>query len=85
MFTEVVSIETCGDEHGFSQALDDACARGLADGTLDPRLSPGWLQGVLWSSLYLGWSELREGTSPPHDVVGQLLLTVRKALAAPAA
>ena len=28
MFTEVVSIETCGLEHGFSQALDDACARG---------------------------------------------------------
>ncbi|KQR17412.1 TetR/AcrR family transcriptional regulator [Cellulomonas sp. Leaf334] len=83
MFTEVVSIDTCGPEHGFSQSLDDACARGLADGTLDTRLSPGWLQGILWSSLYLGWSELREGTTPPHDVVSQLLLTVRKALAAP--
>ena len=83
MFTEVVSIETCGAEHGFAQALDDACERGLADGTLDRRLTPSWVQGVLWSSLYLGWSELREGTTPPHDVVGQLLLTVRKALGAP--
>ena len=84
MFTGVVSIETCGVEHGFAQALDDACTRGLADGTLDPRLTPSWLQGVLWSSLYLGWSELRDGTTPPHEVVSQLLLTVRKALAAPA-
>lgn len=84
LFTEVVSLEACGDEDGFSRALDAAIARGLADGTLDSRLTPGWVQGVLWSSLYLGWSELREGTTPPHDVVGQLLLTVRKALAAPA-
>lgn len=82
LFTEVVSLEACGDEDGFSRALDAACTRGLTDGTLDTRLTPGWLQGVLWSSLYLGWSELREGTTPPHDVVGQLLLTVRKALAA---
>ncbi|GEK21815.1 TetR/AcrR family transcriptional regulator [Cellulomonas xylanilytica] len=84
MFSEVVSIEACGSELGFTQALDDACARGLADGTLDTRLTAGWVQGVLWSSLYLGWSELREGTTPSHDVVSQLLLTVRKALAAPA-
>ncbi|NUU19134.1 TetR/AcrR family transcriptional regulator [Cellulomonas humilata] len=82
LFTETISLEACGDEDGFSRALDDAIARGLADGTLDPRLSPAWLQGTLWSSLYLAWSELREGTSPQHDVVGQLLLTVRKALSA---
>ena len=83
MFSEVVSIESCGAELGFAQALDDACARGLADGTLDARLTAGWIQGVLWSSLYLGWSELREGSTPPHDVVSQLLLTVRKAIGAP--
>lgn len=84
MFTDVVPIDTCGAEHGFSQALDGACTRGLADGTLDPRFTPAWLQSAMWSLIYLGWSELREGTTPPHEVVSQLLLTVGKALAAPA-
>ena len=45
LFTEVVSLEACGDEDGFSRALDAACARGLADGTLDTRLTPGLAAG----------------------------------------
>ena len=84
VFTEVVSLDACGDEDGFSRSLDAACARGLADGTLDDRLTAEWVQGTLWSSLYLAWSELRAGTTPPHAVLSQLLLVVEKALAAPA-
>jgi AcrR family transcriptional regulator len=83
LFAEVISLEACGDEDEFSRALDEACARGLVDGSIDSRLTRGWVQGTFWSSMYLAWSELREGTTPPHDVVGQLLLTVGKALGTP--
>ncbi|AEE44957.1 TetR/AcrR family transcriptional regulator [Cellulomonas fimi] len=85
LFTDVVPLDSCEPADGFTTALDGACARGLADGSLDPRLTPGWVQGTVWAALYLAWSELRAATTPPHDVVGQLLLTVGKALAAPQA
>lgn len=83
VFTGLVPLEDCGPADGFPTALDAACTRGLADGSLDTRLSAAWVQTTVWAALYAAWSELATSTTAPHDVVGQLLLTVGKALAAP--
>ncbi|WP_273653713.1 TetR/AcrR family transcriptional regulator [Cellulomonas fimi] len=83
VFTGLVPLEDCDPPDGFTHALDAACARGLADGSLDTRLTAAWVQTTVWASLYAAWSELAQGTTGPHDVVSQLLLTVGKGLAAP--
>lgn len=82
LFSGLVPEEAWADDVANADALSRLCARGRADGSLDPRLPDDWSQGVLWSALYLSWSTVRAGDADRHTVVGNLLLTLRKALGA---
>jgi AcrR family transcriptional regulator len=55
--------------------------RGHADGTMDPDLSPAWVQTVLWSLLYAAWMHARDSDVPEHDALALCLRTMRKAVA----
>ncbi|UZN02497.1 TetR/AcrR family transcriptional regulator [Cellulomonas sp. S1-8] len=84
LFTGVVDEDCWAEDGGNSAVLSALHARGLRDGTLDPRMSAEWALGIVWSGLYLAWSTVRTGAEDRHAVVGRLLLTLEKALAAPA-
>jgi len=55
--------------------------RGHRDGSLDPEMPPDWLQSVLWSQLYSGWSYLAETGASRHEVLRLVVRTVEKAIA----
>lgn len=55
--------------------------RGHADGSIDPELPAAWVESLLWSQLYAGWSYLGDtaGTSR-HDVLRLLTRSLGNAL-----
>jgi AcrR family transcriptional regulator len=55
--------------------------RGQAEGTIDPDLTPEWVQSVLWSLLYAAWMHARDSDVPEHDALALCLRTLRKAVA----
>ena len=55
--------------------------RGHADGSIDRALPALWLQSVLWSQLYAGWSYLTEHDVSRHEVLGLVTRTVAGAVA----
>lgn len=85
LFTGAVPEDRWSDDEVNDAALGALHARGLRDGSLDPRMSGEWTLGVVWSALYLAWSTVRAGDEDRHAVVTRLLLTLEKALAAPPA
>ncbi|WP_223884165.1 TetR/AcrR family transcriptional regulator [Micromonospora craniellae] len=56
-------------------------ARGHADGSIDPALPAPWLQSVLWSQLYGGWSYLASHEVSRHEALGLVIRTVAGAVA----
>lgn len=54
--------------------------RGQAEGAIDQRLTPAWVQQVLWALLFAAWEHVKEGT-PRHEALSLCLLTLRKAVA----
>lgn len=55
--------------------------RGQAEGAIDGRLSPAWVQLVLWSLLSAAWQHVRDG-APRQEALDLCLLTLRKSVAA---
>ncbi|MEV6694163.1 TetR/AcrR family transcriptional regulator [Micromonospora sp. NPDC051196] len=55
-------------------------ARGHADGSIDPALPGTWLQSVLWSQLYAGWSYLTEHDVSRHEALGLVIRTLTGAV-----
>ncbi|GAB3152007.1 hypothetical protein GCM10027290_42070 [Micromonospora sonneratiae] len=55
--------------------------RGHRDGTIDTELPPTWVQSVLWSQLYAGWSYVAETGESRHEVLRLVLRTVDGAVA----
>jgi AcrR family transcriptional regulator len=64
------------------RALLRLVERGHAEGTIDPELTPEWVQSVLWSLLYGAWMHARDSGVPEHDALALCLRTLRKAVAA---
>lgn len=79
MFNETVPECTWVDP-GEEEALVTVVRRGLEDGSLDPALADEWVQGTMWSLLYLAWATLRGRTMSRHDVVASLLRTLDRAV-----
>ncbi|QCB92765.1 TetR/AcrR family transcriptional regulator [Cellulomonas shaoxiangyii] len=80
LFTGLLPEEAWANDVTNADALVAVCARGRTDGTLDARMPDDWSLGMMWSALYLAWSTVRAGDADRHAVVGNLLLTLRKAL-----
>ncbi|TWF79626.1 TetR family transcriptional regulator [Pseudonocardia hierapolitana] len=68
-------------ESESDRALLRLVERGHAEGTIDPGLSPLWVQTVLWSLLYAAWMHARDDEVPEHDALALCLRTLRKAVA----
>lgn len=56
--------------------------RGHREGTIDPDMSPEWVQQLLWSLLYTAWELVRGESMPKHDALTLCLRTLTKAIAA---
>jgi TetR/AcrR family transcriptional repressor of lfrA len=61
----------CGDV-AFSALVE----RGHRDGTIDPSLPADWVQYMMWSQLYAGWSYLAETEATRHEALRLLVRTV---------
>lgn len=85
LFTGAVPEDLWSSDAANEKDLGELYARGMEDGSLDPRQPAEWTFGVMWSVLYLAWSGVRTGSEDRHTVVSRLLLTLEKALAAPPA
>jgi len=85
LFTGAVPEDRWSQDPTNEVVLGALHARGLQDGSLDPRFDAAWTLGVMWSALYLAWSTVSAGEADRHAVVSDLLLTLEKALAAPPA
>jgi AcrR family transcriptional regulator len=62
------------------RALLRLVERGHAEGTIDPTLTPQWVQSVLWSLLYGAWLYARGDDVTEHDALALCLRTLRKAV-----
>ena len=81
LFTGIVPEESWAQDPTNDAALGALYARGLRDGSIDPRFDAEWTLGVVWSALYLAWSAVSTARADRHAVVTRLLLTLEKALA----
>ncbi|MFG2064309.1 TetR/AcrR family transcriptional regulator [Micromonospora sp. NPDC048871] len=76
-----------GDPAWSTEVCDDdfhaMVARGHADGSIDPALPATWLQSVLWSQLYAGWSYLTEHQVSRHEALALVLRTLTGAVKPP--
>ncbi|GAA5121045.1 TetR family transcriptional regulator [Pseudonocardia adelaidensis] len=77
LFTDPAWNEEGEPERALLQLVE----RGHAEGTIDPGLSPAWVQDVLWSLLYAAWMHARDSDVPEHDALALCLRTLRKAVA----
>ncbi|WP_229074334.1 TetR/AcrR family transcriptional regulator [Actinoplanes sp. DH11] len=72
------------DENGPGGSCDPEFAamvrRGYADGSIDPDLPPDWVQSLIWSQLYAGWSYLAEPGASRHEVLRLVLRSVEGAV-----
>jgi AcrR family transcriptional regulator len=78
LFLEQVAFE--GDAGGCDEGFDAMVRRGHADGTIDPELPPVWVQSLVWSQLYAGWSYLAEHGASRHDTLRLVLRCVSGAV-----
>jgi AcrR family transcriptional regulator len=78
LFTDPAWQEVSESDRALLQLVE----RGHAEGTIDPDLSPVWVQSVLWALLYAGWMHARDDEVPEHDALALCLRTLRKAVAA---
>ena len=77
IFTEPQLVDTtawdqsdCGDV-AFAAVIE----RGHRDGTIDPDLPVTWVQYLLWSQLYAGWSYIAETGASRHEALRLLVRT----------
>ena len=62
--------------------MEEAVRRGHADGSVDPALPVDWVVSLVWSGLYSAWYYRNDkSATSPHDVLGLLLRTLKKAVA----
>jgi TetR/AcrR family transcriptional regulator, repressor for lfrA len=70
--------QTADRDADFAEMVD----RGHRDGTVDPELPASWIQSLIWSQLYAGWSYLGERGVSRHEALRLILRTIGGAVAA---
>lgn len=84
LFNEPVGTDVANrEEWEHDRQLTALIARGQAEGSIDPTLTPTWLQYMLWALLYSAWSLMREASMPRHEALDQCVRSLHKAVAAP--
>jgi TetR/AcrR family transcriptional repressor of lfrA len=78
LFHEQVGDE--GGSEGCDAEFEAMIRRGHADGSIDPELPASWVQSLMWSQLYAGWSYLAEYGASRHDTLRLVLRCVSGAL-----
>ncbi|SFF15573.1 DNA-binding transcriptional regulator, AcrR family [Actinoplanes philippinensis] len=76
LFREQVEDEAGSCDEDF----DAMVRRGHADGSIDPELPPVWVQNLVWSQLYAGWSYQSEHGASRHDALRLVLRCVSGAV-----
>jgi TetR/AcrR family transcriptional repressor of lfrA len=54
--------------------------RGHRDGTVDPQLPASWIQSLVWSQLYAGWSYISEQGVSRHEALRLILRSIEGAV-----
>jgi AcrR family transcriptional regulator len=84
LFHEPIGVDAPPQEEWeHDRQLIELIARGQAEGSIDPALSPTWLQPMLWALLYTAWLLMREESMPRYEALDQCLRSLHKAVAAP--
>lgn len=78
---QLVSDPAWSAGEGCDEAFAAMVRRGHRDGTIDPELPTGWLQSLLWSQLYTGWSYRRDTGASRHQTLHLVVRTVAGAIA----
>ena len=61
-------------------ALQDLIARGHADGTIDPEITPLWAEQLLWAGLYAGWTYVTTARASAYEALTLCLHSLVKAV-----
>jgi TetR/AcrR family transcriptional regulator, repressor for lfrA len=80
---QLVSDETWAATNGCDPGFAAMVERGHRDGSIDPELPPEWVQSLMWSQLYAGWSYLALSGTTRHHVLHLVLRTVSGAVSVP--
>lgn len=56
--------------------------RAQADGTLDARLPPAWIERSIWALVYAASEATDDGTLPAHDAPATLMRTIERGITA---
>lgn len=80
---QLVSDDNWADTNGCEPGFAAMVERGHHDGSIDPELPPEWVQSLMWSQLYAGWSYLSLGGNSRHHVLHLVLRTVSGAVTVP--
>lgn len=78
LFREQVAVEDAPG--GCDGEFEAMVRRGHADGSIDPELPASWIQSLIWSQLYAGWSYLAEHRVSRHDTLRLVLRCVSGAV-----
>ncbi|RZU49713.1 TetR family transcriptional regulator [Krasilnikovia cinnamomea] len=60
----------------------DMIERGHRDGTVDPELPALWIQSLIWSQLYAGWSYIGDQRVSRHEALRLILRSIEGAVSA---
>lgn len=76
MFGSQVDVDAAFEDLSAADSCTsrDAIERGRSDGSLDPDLPASWIESMLWSALYAGWSYTNDTGGSRHE---SLRLVVR--------
>ncbi|HWS38967.1 MAG TPA: TetR/AcrR family transcriptional regulator [Actinoplanes sp.] len=78
LFHEQIAFddEGAGDDDAFATVVQ----RGYDDGSIDPELPVTWVQNIIWSQLYAGWSYIGEAHVSRHEALRLILRSVEGAV-----
>lgn len=66
-----------------SQPLYELVVRGHAEGAVDPAMPPDWVDGVLWSVLYMAWMSRNDANYSRQEIAQLVERSLSKLVAAP--
>ncbi|GLW35083.1 TetR/AcrR family transcriptional regulator [Actinoplanes regularis] len=61
-------------------AFGEMVERGHRDGTIDPELPATWIQSLIWSQLYAGWSYTGDQCVSRHEALRLILRSIEGAV-----
>lgn len=68
--------QSTDSDAGFVEMVE----RGHRDGTVDPELPASWIQSLIWSQLYAGWSYIGEQGVSRHEALRLILRSIEGAV-----